>query len=171
MMQKLVLSIIAMTLAIFSVTAMPGERHVINAGNTEHIIISGDLNIILIAGPGTDQSMLVGSSVTDKLSLKFSQNTLAIAPANFGSSRNITVYVYVNVLRSLVIENDATVRTVGVINSPKLELMIGGEGKVHLKTNGVVNPTAIFDAEIKVDFISQNGMDKERLTKSNRNLK
>ena len=164
MKQKLIFSIVLLVFATLSVAAMPGERLVINAGNTEHVTISGNLDIILV--PGYEQSVLVNTAVSEKINLKFANNTLSIAPANFSRGEKITVYVYVSKLKSLLIENDAAVRTVGVINSPYLDLMVGGEARVHLKTNGVVKPRSVHGAELKVDFISVNGPAREALTRN-----
>ena len=166
MKHKLILSIVLMVFTTLSVAAMPGEKLVINAGNTGHITISGNLDIILVQG--YEQSVLVNAVVSEKISLKFSNNTLSISRSSFSSGETITVYVYVYALKTLQIENDATVRTVGVINSPTVDLMIGGEARVHLKTNGTVKPRSIYGTEIKVEYISENGLTRNAAKGNNK---
>ena len=55
MKQKFILSIMAIAFSVLSVSAQNEETLVVNAGNTEHITIANDMNIVLMPASEADQ--------------------------------------------------------------------------------------------------------------------
>lgn len=168
MNRKLILTIVATAIVALNAFSRGNGTVIINAAGIEHIAIAGDLQIILAPANGNQSSFEVDPDLVNHLNLHYSGNSLSIEPSDMPGSKKITVYLYVNGLRSLTIEHAADVRTEGVINAPKLDLWIGGSARVHLKTNGTVNPMSMYDDDLKVMFKSKRQPVTRSLAKANK---
>jgi hypothetical protein len=157
MKQKFFLAFITIALSVFSATAQSQEHLIVNAGNVEHINIANDMNIVLLPGAETDRSISLDANAASKLDLGVSNNSLTISALRSSSRKEkLTVYLYVNNLKSITVERNTVVKTMGVLNTQQLDLFVDGESTVHLKTKGYVKAYALNDAEVKVRYISQN---------------
>jgi hypothetical protein len=63
--------------------------------------------------------------------------------------------VYVNKLKTITVINNSRVKTIGLLDAPKLDVFIDGDATVHLRTNGEVNAHSLSDAEIQIKYLSQ----------------
>lgn len=157
MKQKFILSLMAIAFGVLSTSAQGTEQIVVNAGNAEHINIANDMDVVLLPGQHTDQSISLNPEATKTLSLKLSDNSLAISPLKqISRKERIKVYLYVNNLKTISVESNSLVKTIGVLDAPKLEVFVDSNAKVHLKTNGDVKANSLSDTEISVKYLSDN---------------
>jgi Putative auto-transporter adhesin, head GIN domain len=157
MKQKIISSFMAVAFGVLSVSAQTEEQVVVNAGNAEHITIASDMDVVLIPGTYTDQSISLNPEATRSLSLKLSDNSLAISPLKrISRHERLKVFLYVNSLKTISVENNSTVKTIGVLNTPKLEIFVDSDARAHLKTNGDVKASSLSDTEVRVKYISDN---------------
>jgi hypothetical protein len=156
MKQKFFLSFMAIAFSILSVSAQNEEKLVVKAGNTEYITIASDMNIVLMPASESDQSISLDANASGKLNVGLTNNSMEISLAKPSSAKEkLTVYLYVNNLKKITVENNSTVKTIGVLHAPKLEVFVGGSAVVHLKTNGDIKayPTNSGE-EVKVKQLS-----------------
>ena len=156
MKQKLVLSVMAIVLGVLSVSAQNEEKLVVNAGNLEHIIIANDMNVILMPGAVNDRAISMDANAAAKLDLKFANNTMTISSVRRSAKQKLTVYLYVNGLKTITAGNSTTIKTIGVLNSAKLDVYVEGDAMVHLKSRGNIKAHSLNDAEIKIKYIPGN---------------
>lgn len=162
MKQQFFLSFIAIALSVLSVSAQNQQKLVVYAGNVEHISIASGMDIVLVPGAETDRSISLDANAASKLGLGLASNSLTISALRPSSKKEkLTVYLYVNNLKSITVERNSIVKTVGVLNTQQLNLFVDGESTVHLKTKGTVKAHPLNDAEIKVRYISQNLLAKQ----------
>lgn len=92
------------------------ETLILNAGSIEHLSIRDNVDVVLLQGSADDQSIVLGQNVSDKLNLKLSGKTPVIsAPGFIQKKQKVTIYVYVNNLKSITAEDNSTVKTVGAL--------------------------------------------------------
>jgi len=156
MKQKFILSIMAIAISVLSVSAQNEEKLVVNAGNTEHINIANDMNIVLMPASEADRSISMDAKAAEKLNLRISNNSMTISPVKQSMSREkLTVHLYVNNLKTLTVEDNSTVNTVGVLDTPKLDVFVDGKAMAHLKTNGDIKAYPLNGGgEVKVKYLS-----------------
>jgi hypothetical protein len=159
MKRKFILSIVAAAAGIMTASAQPAERIVVNAGNIEHITIASDLNVVLLPAENAGGSISFDPAAFEKLDLKLSKNAMQIASRQTGKQKT-TVYLQVNSLKTITVEQNSDVKTIGVLDSPKLDLFIGSESTVHLRTNGEVDAHSLNDAELKINYLSDKSLVK-----------
>jgi hypothetical protein len=158
MKQKFFLSLLAISFTILSASAKTDNPAtlILNAGNVEHLRIQDNIDVVLLQGADDDQSVILDQSITNKLSLKLSNNTLLIAAQGFiPAKQKVTVYVYVNNLRSITVEGDSKVKTVGALNTAKLDVFVDGDASVHLRTNGQIEAHSLNDSIVNVKYLSK----------------
>jgi len=156
MKQRFFLSFIAIAFSVLSASAQNEEILVVNAGNVERITIANDMNIVLMQAAYNDRSISMDANASEKLGLSLSNNSMTISLVKQPSKKEkLTVYLYVNNLKMIMVERNSTVETIGILNTPKLEIYVDGEAKAHLKTNGAVKAYSLNDAEIKVRIKSE----------------
>lgn len=161
MKQKLILSFVAIASAIFSASAQTEEQVVVNAGNAEHVTIASDMDVVLIPGAHTDQSISLNPEAAKNLSLRLSNNAVTISPLKQISRRErLKVFLYVNNLKTISVENNSTVKTIGVLNTPKLEVFVDPDAMAHVKTNGDVKASSLSDAEVHVKYLMDSRLAK-----------
>jgi Putative auto-transporter adhesin, head GIN domain len=161
MKQKFILSFMAIAFGVLSVSAQSEDQIVVNAGNTEHINIANDMDVVLLPGTHTAQSISMNAEASKSLSLKLSDNSFSIAPLKQPSRKErLKVFLYVTNLKTITVENNSFVKTIGMLDAPKLEVFIDGEATVHLKTNGDIKAHSLSDAEIDVKYISDSRLAK-----------
>lgn len=161
MKQKFFLLITAIISCFLSVEAQNGERVMVNAGMVEHITIARDLNVILVPGENTDNSLSIDAKASKKLDVRLFNGMMTLASENLAKGEQLTVYLYVMQLKSITVDNNASVKTIGVLDTPMLDVYIEGIANVHLKTNGEVKAHSLGDSEIQVKYISQNLLAKQ----------
>ena len=86
-----------------------------------------------------------------------SGNTLQISP---GSGKVNTVYLYVTNLKTIKVESNSQVETIGMLNAPLVDIYVDGKSKVHLRTNGVINAHGLNGADARVKYKSPNPLAK-----------
>ena len=161
MKQKFILSLMAIAFGVLSASAQGEEQIVVNAGNAEHINIANDMEVVLLPGQHTDQSISLNAEATKSISLKLSDNSLSISPLKQVSRKErLKVYLYVNNLKTISVESNSFVKTIGVLDTPKIEVFVDSDAKVHLKTTGDVKANSLSDTEISVKYLSDNRLAK-----------
>lgn len=156
MKQKLFLSVMAIAFGVLSVSAQNEQKLVVKAGKTEHITVANDMNIVLLAGNEADGSISMDGRASEKLDIKLSNNTMHISSLKHSKKENLTVYLYVNNLKTITVESNSTVKTIGVLNAPALKAFVDSDAMVHLKTKGDIKAYSLYGGEIKVKYISEN---------------
>lgn len=156
MKQQFILSIMAIAFSVLSVSAQNEETLVVNAGNTEHITIANDMNIVLMPASEGDHSISMDANAAEKLNLHLANNSMTISQVKPSlSNGKMTVHLYVNNLKTITVEDNSTVKTVGVLDTPKLDVFVDGKAKVHLKTNGAIKAYPVDgDDEVRVKVLS-----------------
>jgi hypothetical protein len=157
MKQKLFLSIVAIAISVLSTSAQSEPSLTVNAGSLENIAVASDMHVILLSAPLNETEFSMSADAAEKLSLRLSDNTLQIAP---GSGKVNTVYLYVTNLKTIRVESNSQVETIGMLNTPKVEVYVDGRSKVHLRTNGVINAHGLNDADVRVRQKSPNPVAK-----------
>ena len=157
MKQKFFLSLLAIAFTILSASAENPERLILNAGSVEHLSIQDNMDVVLLQGAADDHSIILDQNASDKLNLKLSGKTLVIAShGTLLKKQKITVYVYVNNLKTITVEGNSQVKTIGSLDAGKLDVFIDGDAQVHLKTNGVIKAHALNDSVITVKYLAGN---------------
>ena len=155
MKQKFFLSFIAIAVSVLSVSAQDDGRLVVNVGNIDNINIADGLDIILAPGNLPSKSVSLNAAASEILNMQLSDNSLSISSLKHTARKErITVYVYVNKLKTITVENNSRVKTIGLLDAPKLDVFIDGDATVHLKTNGEVNAHSLNDAEMQIKYLS-----------------
>ena len=154
-MKKIFLSFLTIVFGVLSVSAQNEEKLVVNAGNLEHIIIADDMNVILMPGKVNDRSISMDANASAKLDLKFSNNTMTISLVK-RSAKKTTIHLYVNGIKTITAGNSTTIKTIGVLNSAKLDVYVEGDSRVHLRSRGNIKAHSLDDAEIMIKYIPEN---------------
>ena len=149
MKQKLFLSLVAIAATILSASAQSAQTLTVNAGNMENIVISSDMHVVLLSAPVNETSFSMSADAAESLNLRISGNTLQISQ---GSRKTNTVYLSVANLKMLQVESNSQVETIGILNTPKVELYVDGRSRAHLRTNGIINAHGLNDADIRVKY-------------------
>ena len=156
MKQKFILSMMAIAFSVLSVTAHSQETLVVNAGNTENITIGTDMNVVLMPASEADRSISMDANAAEKLNLRIANNSMTISPVKQSMSKEkLTVHLYVNNLKTLTVEDNSNVKTIGVLDTPKLDVFVDGKAVAHLKTNGDIKAYPLNGGgEVKVKYLS-----------------
>ncbi|HKO80587.1 MAG TPA: DUF2807 domain-containing protein, partial [Chitinophagaceae bacterium] len=156
MKQKFFLSLLAIGFTVLSASATPDpERLVLTVGNVEHLNIQDNIDVVLVQGAPDDNVIIMDQNASDKLNVRLSNKKLVLAAQNHLSKKQkITVYVYVNKLKTITVDGDSQVKTEGSLKSEKLDVFIGGYAQVHLRTNGQIKAYALDDSEIIIKYLS-----------------
>ena len=160
MKKKILFLVIAIVLVVLSVSAQNDDRLVVNAGNAGHIRIESNMNVILMPATGDQQSISLNEKASQELGLKLSGNSVTISVVGHSINEKLTVYMYVSNLESITVENNTTVTTVGVLNTPRLDVFVDGGATAHLKTNGEVRAHSLNGGAVKVKDLSKNQIAK-----------
>ncbi len=157
MKQKLFSSIIAIALSALTASAQNEKALSVNAGSIENIVVASDLHIVLLSAPLNETAFSMSPDAAEKLNLRLSGNTLQISPAS-GSVN--TVYLYVTNLKTIKIESNSQVETIGMLNTPQVDVYVDGKSKAHLRTNGTIHAHGLNDAEARVKYKYPNPVAK-----------
>ncbi len=146
----------AIAFGVLSVSAQNQETLVVNAGNTENITIANDMNVVLMPASEAGRSISMDANAAEKLNLRISNNSMTISQVIQSLSKEkLTVHLYVNNLKTLTVENNSNVKTIGVLDTPKLDVFVDGNAMVHLTTNGAIKAYPLDgDEEVKVRVLS-----------------
>ena len=155
MKQKFLLSLLAIAFTALSAAAADPERLVLTVGNVEHLNIQDNIDVVLVQGAPDNNVIIMDQNASEKLNIRLSNKKLIIAAQNHSPKKQrVTVYVYVNKLKTITVDGDSHVKTEGSINADKLDLFVGDDAQVHVKTNGQIKAHALNDAEINVKYLS-----------------
>lgn len=157
MKQKLFLSIVALAGIVLTSSAQSEKTLTVNAGSMENIVVSSDMHVVLLSAPANETSFSMSADAAESLSVKLTGNTLQISP---GAGNTNTVYLSVSNLKSLKVESNSQVETMGILNTPLVEVYVDGRSKAHLRTNGIVNAYGLNDAEARVKYRYPNPLAK-----------
>ena len=149
MKQKLFSSIIAIALSVLTAAAQNERAVSVNAGRIENIVVASNLHIVLLSAPSNETAFTMSADAAEMLNLKLSGNSLQISPAS-GNVRK--VYLYVTNLKTIKVESNSQVETIGMLNTPQVDVYVDGMSKAHLRTNGIVNAHGLNDAEARVKY-------------------
>jgi hypothetical protein len=159
MKKKIIFSFIVAALAVLSASAQE-EKLIVNAGNIEHIAVASNLYVVLVPSDKADGRVSLDRAASDKLDLKVSKNKLQISSLRPFGKEKATVYLHVNKLKSLTVEQNSRVKTTGILDSRKLDVYVDGEAWVHVRTTGEVDAHALNGAELKVDYLTDRSVVK-----------
>ncbi len=151
----------AIAFSAWSATAQSDDRLVVNVGSIDQVNIGTDMNIVLVPGTSTDQSVSLNAAASGRLDMKLSGSSLTIASSKHTASKErLTVYLYLNNLKTITVENNSHVKTIGVLDAPKVDVFIDGDATVHLKTNGEVKAHSLGEAEVEIKYLFETPLAK-----------
>jgi len=155
MKQKLFLSLLAIAFAVVSANATDPQRLILTVGNVEHLNIQDNIDVVLVQGAPDDNVILMDQNASALLNLRLSNKKLVVGMQGHSlKKQKLTVYIYVNKLRTITVEGTSQVRTEGSLNAEKLDLFIDSGAKVHLKTRGVIKAYSLNDANLEIIYLS-----------------
>jgi hypothetical protein len=155
MKQKFFLSLLAITFAVFSVNAADPQRLILTVGNVEHLNIQDNIDVVLVQGAPDDNVILMDPNASAMLNLKLTNKKLVIGTqSHLSKKQKLTVYVYVNKLKTITVEGTSQVRTEGSLHADKIDLFIDGDARVHLKTSGTIKAYSLNDSIIDIKYLS-----------------
>lgn len=164
MNQKLILSILAVTFSVLPASANPEEKFAVNAGNAgnaENITISSDMNVVLIPLHNNNGMISLEPKASGKLNMKVSGKKLNLSLIkSISGKEKTTVYVYVSNLKTITVESNCQVKTLGVLNAPKIDMYVDGNSTVHLRSNGRIDAYSLGDSELNIKYLSGNPREK-----------
>jgi hypothetical protein len=154
MKKTFLLSLLAIAVSA-AVMANPGETIAVNTGRIEHLTIAGGMNVVLVPVAESSGNITLEPNASEKLSLKVSGKSLQVSmlKRSFAAEKP-TVYLYVGNLKSITVESNSQVRTVGILNAPLLDVFVDGESRVHLRSNGRIDAHPLSDAELHVKYLA-----------------
>lgn len=118
------------------------------------ITVSSDKSYHVRRLPGKMQSSWIKTH-SEQLNLRLSNKKLVIAAERrHAKNKRLTVYVYVNKLKTITIEGDSQVKTLGSLDTGKLDVFIDGDAQVHLRITGVINAHALNDSSVTVKYLT-----------------
>ena len=157
MKQKFILSLLVAAVGLTPAIAGDNEpapsRVILNAGNIEHVHVLSNMEIILLQAPRDEHSIVFGEQASQKLDLRFSNKTLSISERKSDPRSKTVVYLYVNNLKSLSVEGDTDVKTVGSLETGRLDVFVEGNAKVHIRTTGTVKAHSLNNSELEVKYL------------------
>ncbi len=160
MKQKLSLLLLALTIGLLPVLANEPARVILNAGNVEHINVSGDMEIVLLQAPANEHSVIMDDNASERINLLLNNKSLFITDRGLFSKEKTVVYLYVNNLKTLTVEGTSNVKTIGSLSTAKLDVYVDGTSKVHIRTMGTVQAHGLNDSEIQVKYLSNGTISK-----------
>lgn len=166
MKQKFILSFVAIVFGVLFASAQNDEKLIVYAGSVEHIKVGADVNIVLMQDGETERSVSMSNNAHEKLDIQLANNSMTIAVASESMKEKPTVFLYVNNLKTLTVESNSTVKTIGVLDTPKVDVFVDGQSTVHLKSNGDIKAHAVNGREIKVKYLSENWLARQGTAKS-----
>ena len=159
MKQKFLFSLLVAAAGIMPAVAsdpVPAPARVIlNAGNIEHVHVLSNMEIILLQSPQDEHSIVFGEQASQNLDIRLNHKTLSISQRKANSKSKTIVYLYVNNLKSLSVEGDTDVKTVGSLETGKLDVFVDGNAKVHIRTTGTVKAHSLNNSELEVKYLKQ----------------
>jgi hypothetical protein len=157
MTQKLMLAGALIVSSFMSLNAQSGEDLVIRAGKVKSVMISDQIDLVLIpANPGENQ-FVMGADAVEKLNIEFSRNTLMISPKGFmPKKQRRQVFLYVNNLENLAVGPNSSVRTVGILNAADIQVYVDENTQAHVRTYGHIEAHPMNGIAIKVEDIAKN---------------
>ena len=138
-----------MAAGALSASAQTEQSLTVNAGNMENIVISNNMHVVLMSAPVNETSFSMSADAAELLNLRLSGNTLQISQ---GARKASTVYLSVTTLKSIKVESNSQVETIGTLNTPRVDLFVDGRSKAHLRTNGVINAYGLNDAAVRIKY-------------------
>jgi hypothetical protein len=99
------------------------------------ITIYNNINVVLIEG-NCNEILVSNKEIANKIKVSVDGNVLVIKCRHqLFNGDNLKVVIEVKSVNSITLMDDAEVRTVGCLSSPKLRLIINGDGAFYINTN------------------------------------
>lgn len=147
MKQKMILSLLALSIDMLQAGAQKEQNLVVKAGEAKELSLSENLNVVLLQASATDTAFTMNKATGEELKVKLSGNKLQIE-ARRHLPKGTTVYVMVKNLDKLTVGYNTKVRTSGVLQASNLHVYIDGRAVPYLLTTGNVKRS--FDVNINV---------------------
>jgi hypothetical protein len=156
MKRKFNLTLAAIMCCMLGTMAQSNNDLIVNAGAVENIKIASDMNVVLLPAGENAGLITMDAQAFEKVDMQLAGNTMTVSNRSDQKKSAQTVYLYVGKLKTLTVENNCVVRTVGVLDAPKLDVFVDAHSRVHVKTNGSVKAHALTGNEINVHWLSEN---------------
>lgn len=160
MKQKLILSLLVISIGILPSMAKEPTPVFLNAGNVEHINILSDMEVVLLQASDSRHSVILDQAAAGKINLRLSNKTLFISERKGTHREKTIVYLYVSNLKSLTVDGDSQVKTIGSLETGKLDVFVDGHAKVHIRTNGTVEAHSLNGSELDVKYVTREPVTK-----------
>ena len=147
-MKKILTLLIAVTVGFLSSNAQEPERLIISAGQLKNISLGDNMKVVLVSNGSSEGEVKGDMSVFEKINISVSNGTLHINPGK--KLENETVYVIVDVLKTLTVGQHTQVRTEGVLYAKEIKVFVNNGSIARLTTTGEVNAYSIDDLEFSV---------------------
>lgn len=163
MKQRLLIAAMGLMIAI-SGNAQDTKSYFINASSMKEVFISDNVDVVLIAAAHDENLLKVDKSVSSDYAVYSSGSELHIYGSRQSFWKKNTIYLTVGELKKLTIEGNVNLRTHGALKTGKIDLYVGGDSKIQLKTNGKVKVYPFGDAEVKYEMrnLSDNTLISKR---------
>ena len=92
------------------------------------------MNVVLMPASEADRSISMDANAAEKLNLRIANNSMTISQVKQSLSKEkLTVHLYVNNLKTLTVEDNSNVKTIGVLDTPKLDVFVDGKASGAFK--------------------------------------
>ncbi len=153
MKQKLILFVLAIALGVFPAVANEPLKVYLNAGNVEHLHIEENMEVVLLQAPSDKPEIMLDELFANKINFRLTNNKLTISGKE-NRGEKMVVYLYVSNLKSLTVDDNSRVKTLGTLETGKLDVYVDNNTTVHIRTTGSVKAHAIDDVEMQVKYLS-----------------
>lgn len=146
---------IALTLLIVvaaTLGAQAQEPHFINASNMKEVFISEAIDVVLVAADPKDDMLKMSESTGRKLRVYITGNRIHISGSGSFTADRPVLYLSVGRLERLTIDGNVHLTTHNSLKTGKMDVYVGGDSKMQLKTDGKVQVHAFGDAEVKYEI-------------------
>ena len=104
----------------------------------DKIIVEDDIDLVLQESTNKLISISGDEADVQKLDWKIKKNVLYIKSSNGSLKNKVTVKISVNQLKEILIDGETALTSFGYLASPKLSVLVEGDGYVALKNAGAI---------------------------------
>lgn len=146
---------LAIAFGILPAVANEPLKVFLNAGNIEHLHIEKNMEVVLIQAPSDKPQITLDELIANKINFRLVNNKLTLSGKE-NSREKMVVYLYVSNLKSLTVDDNSKVKTLGTLETDKLDVFVDNNTTVHIRTTGFVNAHATDDVEMQVKYLSNS---------------
>lgn len=160
MKQRLLIAAMGLLTAITG-NAQNTKSYFINASSMKEVFISDNVEVMLVAAADNENLLKIDKSIASDYTVFSSGSALHIYGNRFDNRKTKDIiYLTVGQLDRITIDGNVHLKTHGALSSQKVDLYVGGDSQVQLKTNGQVKVHSFNDAEIKYEMrnVSDNSL-------------